>query len=330
MLPVGASAEPQMTPKPKIAIACQGGGSHTAFTAGALRAILTSPHFSAFELVGLSGASGGAICAALAWSGLISGGARPCDEAARRLGDFWRAIEAAEPADAWLNFCAVAWARAPLTMMLSPYLYAPVAERRLRDLIERFLPLPPRAIRLGKPKLFVGATDIGRGEGVALPGEDLTYDDIVASAALPPLFRAVHTRGGLWWDGLFSRNPPVREFTDCDRDDRPDHIWVIRINPKERREEPCTLWETIDRGNEISGNLALEQELKAIEKTNALRVDFPDAARRYKHMDVSTIELDLLGLDYASKLDRRPWQIRELMAHGDEKARVFLEAISPA
>ena len=44
----------------KIAIACQGGGSHTAFTAGVLKRILKEKK-GKFEIVGLSGTSGGAI-----------------------------------------------------------------------------------------------------------------------------------------------------------------------------------------------------------------------------------------------------------------------------
>ena len=48
-------------PGPRVAIACQGGGSHTAFTAGALSRLLATPREA--EIVGLSGTSGGAICA---------------------------------------------------------------------------------------------------------------------------------------------------------------------------------------------------------------------------------------------------------------------------
>ena len=67
---------------PKVAIACQGGGSHAAFAAGVLSELLSPSYVDRFELVGLSGTSGGAICAALAWAGLISGGP---EEARKRL-----------------------------------------------------------------------------------------------------------------------------------------------------------------------------------------------------------------------------------------------------
>jgi len=53
----------------KVAIACQGGGSQTAFTAGALKALTEArPQIGhEIDVVGISGTSGGAVCAALQW-----------------------------------------------------------------------------------------------------------------------------------------------------------------------------------------------------------------------------------------------------------------------
>ena len=60
----------------RIAIACQGGGSHTAFTAGVLERLLGAEELAGYEVVGLSGTSGGAVCALLAWSALLDGDPR--------------------------------------------------------------------------------------------------------------------------------------------------------------------------------------------------------------------------------------------------------------
>jgi len=49
--------------KLKIAIACQGGGSQTAFTAGALKTLCEARIGQEFDVVGISGTSGGAVCA---------------------------------------------------------------------------------------------------------------------------------------------------------------------------------------------------------------------------------------------------------------------------
>ena len=85
-----------MADRPKVAIACQGGGSHAAFAAGVLRALLAPDNFNRFDLVALSGTSGGAVCAALVWSGLISDAGDPAEEAARRLTAFWRELPSTE------------------------------------------------------------------------------------------------------------------------------------------------------------------------------------------------------------------------------------------
>ena len=71
--------------KVRVAIACQGGGSHTAFTAGALKRLLADERH---EVVALSGTSGGAICAVLAWYALLEKGG--AGRAAELLDSFWR------------------------------------------------------------------------------------------------------------------------------------------------------------------------------------------------------------------------------------------------
>jgi NTE family protein len=86
-----------------VAVACQGGGSHTAFTAGVLRETLRSLP-EEYEIGSLSGTSGGAMCAALAWDGL-----RRDDVAGDidRLGAFWEDVAAAAPWERLLNDVAL-------------------------------------------------------------------------------------------------------------------------------------------------------------------------------------------------------------------------------
>jgi hypothetical protein len=71
--------------KTKIAIACQGGGAETAFTAGALQALFEAKIDEEFDIVSLGGTSGGAVCASLIWYALQSG-EQPVWQ---RLLDFW-------------------------------------------------------------------------------------------------------------------------------------------------------------------------------------------------------------------------------------------------
>jgi len=305
---------------PKVAIACQGGGSHAAFAAGVLVSLLAAGTRERFELVALSGTSGGAMCACLAWAGMLSGGA---DEARARLERFWRDLEVRDLPDAAVNFWSVWLARLPVSLEVSPYAYEPFAETTLRALLHEHLDLESLApdMRRKGPKLFVGATDIQSGDRVIFDGEGLTYDRVVASAAVPPIFRAVAADGRLYWDGLFSTNPPVREFTDLA--ERPDEIWVVQINPQHREEEPRTAREIVDRRNELSGNLSLGQELYFIDRINRLLAGHTTLRARYKPIAIRVVELGLTDLDYPSKLDRTAALIERLIADGKTRAALF-------
>jgi NTE family protein len=314
-----------MSDVPSVAIACQGGGSHAAFAAGVLGTLLAPANRARYRLLALSGTSGGAMCAALAWAGLVKEGP---DEARRRLLAFWRDLEVHDLLDAAMNFWAVALARLPITAEISPYVYRPAAEPRLRALLRRHLDLdtlPSDEQRRAHPKLLIGATDIVSGLGVAFEGERLTYDDLIASAAIPPLFRAVPAHATLFWDGLFSRNPPIREFTNLPA--RPDEIWVVQINAQQRTREPRTMPEITDRRNELAGNLSLAQELSFVAKVNELLAEHPSLAARYKPIGIRIVELTL-ELDYPSKLDRSRGLIEALLEHGRERAELFFDDAS--
>jgi len=117
-----------------IAIACQGGGSHAAYAAGALPALL--PQFAnariaqqpqaeidkadLLQLAGISGTSGGAISALLAWYGFLLGGP---DAARERLEAFWNANCAILPGERLLNDALqLSGAMSQVDLKLSPYL----------------------------------------------------------------------------------------------------------------------------------------------------------------------------------------------------------------
>jgi len=145
---------------------------------------------------------------------------------------------------------------------------------------------------------------------------------------IPNLFRAVRLEDGTYWDGLFSQNPPVRDLLDAG----PDELWVIQINPRQRDTEPTTLAEIADRRNELSGNLSLHQELAFIEKIDQLlEAGLLQAGGKYKQVVVRVIELSrnsLPGARAASKLNRDPRFIQNLIAHGEQQAGEFLAALA--
>jgi NTE family protein len=153
---------------------------------------------------------------------------------------------------------------------------------------------------------------------------------ILASAAIPNLFCSVRPGdGGTYWDGLVSQNPPVRELTD----EGPDEIWVVQINPKELETEPRTVVEIADRRNELSGNLSLYQELHSIEKIDQLLEEgLLSRDGKYKQIVVRVMELSRSrfpqSLGTASKANRDPRFIEDLMSHGEDRAEEFLVALA--
>jgi NTE family protein len=60
--------------------------------------------------------------------------------------------------------------------------------------------------------------------------------------------------------------PLIRDLAEA----KPDEIWVIQIDPEERRAKLETTAEIEDRRNELSGNTSLNQELYFVRKINEL------------------------------------------------------------
>jgi NTE family protein len=320
---VAASEAPR-----RVAIACQGGGSHTAFTAGVLGRLFRRDALKDREVVALSGTSGGAICALLAWTALVAGDP---GRAGRLLREFWADNSATAPVERWVNSwvtSAAAWADVVAMPAVSPYTtpFPGAAEQEFRRLLNRrvdFDAIHPDADERW-PLLLIGAVDVLSGEFRTFDSrrDRITADTILASAALPTLFRAVNVGGDLYWDGLFSQNPPVKALTDAG----PDELWVIQINPQRIDTEPKSAAEIADRRNGLAGNLSLYQELSIIEKIDQLLDEGWLKPGRYKQIVVRIIELDL-KLSAASKLDREPGFLRRLIEHGDAQATAFLAAL---
>jgi NTE family protein len=311
------------TRRSRVAIACQGGGSHTAFTAGVLQELLGSLPDDV-DIVALSGTSGGAICATLAWDGLLRG---ETQRASQQLQRFWDSIAASEPWDLFLNHTLQFIVNLHNVMVmpnLSPYAFPPRAQEQMRDQLNQqlnFEELRELARRPGAPALQIGAVEVLTGHFEVFTGEDLQVECVLASTAIPELFPAVKVPGwGVYWDGLFSQNPPIHDLTDHNINE----LWVIQINPSACARIPTEINEISDRRNELAGNISLEQELRIIEMMNRLLAAGKLHDPKYHPIHVARIVLDR-DLDYASKLDRRPDFLDELKEHGMAQARWFLK-----
>jgi hypothetical protein len=159
---------------------------------------------------------------------------------------------------------------------------------------------------------------------------DRLIDCIAASAAIPTAIRGVEFDDHLYWDGLYSHNPPVHDLPDVHRkngkdgnEHNPREIWVIRINPMKRNGKPDTSPEIQDRRNELAGNLSLLQEIRAIRNMNGME----KGGRIYAPIAFGFIDMDesvASDLDYVSKLDKRKEFAEQLFNHGREQAESFM------
>lgn len=314
-----------------VAIACQGGGSHTAYTAGFLEAVLDSWDGAAAEceLVGISGTSGGAFNAAAVWYGLVS---QDASEAVSILDGLWSDLVADGPVDAWTNAWVVGWSRMEANGFPvfrpgpSSNPAAKVGQSQIASVLDRHIDFEAISDLCSEstPELVVGTVDVSCGTFDTFTNEEVTPEAILASTAIPKLYDAVEIDGRAYWDGLFSQNPPIEDLFEVPPERKPDELWVIQINPQARSETPSSAEEIADRRNELAGNLSLNQELRFIERVNGWIADGTLSDEEFSPVEVHRIELGReLGL--SSKLDRRPSFIEELRELGRKRAAEFLE-----
>lgn len=285
----------------RIAIAVQGGAANTAFAAGVFRALFEDGVHEQFEIASLSGSSGGAIAAALAWAALLKRDASPW----RRVEAFWQDHMAVTPAErAWNEHLVGALAAADAVRIPamgvgpgSPLVSAMIGLSSrglradftdLRRLLSKhldFAELAALARETPRPALVIGAVDVlsGRLAKFSSVRDELRVDHLLASCAVPNVEPAVEIGGRWYWDGLFSDNPPVSELIQAafvGAHNVPGEIWVVKVNPTRVDRLPQGFDAIGDRRAEIVGNLSLFQQLDALRivnhlvMTGALRNDF--------------------------------------------------------
>jgi len=356
--------------KPRVAIACQGGGSQTAFTAGVFKALFESRVQEHFNIVSLSGTSGGALCAFLIWYALKKGETPVW----RRLIDFWEDNAAQGYQEQFFNDCIIKTLEmvsrgqlpqfnvspaSPLLKVASSVVNQGMRSRftDLKELLEAhvdFAELAAWGAQTEPPVLLLGACNILSGKLHKFNSyrEPIRVEHLLASACIPNLFPAVSIGDEAYWDGLFSDNPPIDRLIKGDfvgKDNIAQEIWVIKINPTATDKIPTEPDDILDRRNELEGNVSLFQGLRQVEYLNELllkgafcqdflaRLDiaapvklpksFPDDPDQPFHIPMIEMSEDLVGtLNYESKLDRSPANIRRLIADGEKQGRSFLES----
>jgi NTE family protein len=278
--------------KTKVAIACQGGGSHAAFTAGALQALLEEGVQDQFDIISLGGTSGGALCVALVWYSLKKGD-RP---AWQRLIDFWQDNSAQTYQERVFNDVAIknlelisrGWLPhfniSPASPLLNYWTTLTTKALGLRSRFTDFQELLETHINFEEiaawgpqhepPILLLGASNIlsGKLHKFNSSYEPIKVEHILASCAIPNIFPAVEIGDDAYWDGIFADNPPLVGLTNPELIESPanvpEEIWVIKLNPTRRSEIPRQVDDILDRRNELEGNISLFQNLRTIERIN--------------------------------------------------------------
>jgi NTE family protein len=344
----------------RIAIACQGGGSQCAFVAGALGTLLANGVQHRSRIVGLSGTSGGAITAALAWVGLLEearGGGMPIQD---RIIGCWKDLSAQTPQEIFFDRACLAMLRMTEVGLLPSFASSPASAQfqfwsravsrligrpeftDLGVLLAKHVPFAklPTLVDADSPTLLVGAADVLEGAFKVFSSRrgEITLESVLASAAIPTLFPAVWVSGHAYWDGIFSSNPPILDFLrkpQMGEGTFPNEIWIIQVNRVRSDTVPELPADIFDRRNHLSGNLSLQHELQVVDIFNALssRGAFTDELRAYFGLGATdTITVRFLrmsaelqqSLDYPSKLSRQPAHIDTLIADGVSQAKAFL------
>lgn len=255
-----------MANEKRIDLALQGGGAHGAFTWGVLERILEDERI---EIAGVSGASAGALNAAVLAHGLVSGGR---EGARRALWGFWKSVSRASASGMfpfplfdgvfahWMRRAAATPFFNAAQTLMSPYQFNPLNVNPLRRTLESQLDV--ETLRsAAAPQLFVSATDVRTGKPRVFRNADLSIDALMASACLPTLFQAVEIGEDAYWDGGYAANPPILPLIE---ESPASDLLLVTVNPSVREEAPRTPQDIISRLNEITFNASLVSQMRTL------------------------------------------------------------------
>ncbi len=306
----------------RVDLALQGGGSHGAFTWGALDRLLEEDWI---EVEGISGTSAGAMNAAVFASGMATGGR---DGARAALEEFWRRVSRAAmlspfqrtPLDRMTGNWTLDHAPAFIAMdlmarLVSPYAAGSGSANPLADILSEVIDF--ERLASGPVKLFITATNVRTGRGRVFRKHEITPQVLLASACLPTMFQAVEIDGEPYWDGGFSGNPTLTPLVrECESGD----TFLVQINPTVRQKAPRSAREIASRMNEISFNAVLLKELRMIAVLRQVVDAGSGEGRRWAGMRIHRIDGDIMEkLGDSSKLNAE-WAFLTMLRDEGRKA----------
>ncbi len=323
-------AKPEPPREPLLVdLALQGGGSHGAFTWGVLDRLLEEPWL---RIEAISGASAGAMNAAVLVSGYMQGGAAGARAA---LDGYWgRVAEAARfspiqrsPLDRMMGRWSLDASPGYIMMdlmsrLVSPYNLNPTGHNPIRKILEDSIDFAH--LNEAEIKVFITATNVHTGRGRVFRNKEITPEALLASACLPTMFQAIEIDGESYWDGGYAGNPTISPLV---RESKADDIILVQINPRERRTTPRTAGEILDRINEISFNAPLMKELRMIALLRQAADPGTGEGRRWAGMRTHRIVTDKLAeFGASSKLNAEGPFLSMLKEEGRKAAGDFLKS----
>jgi NTE family protein len=245
------------TPPRRLSLALQGGGSFGAFTWGVLERLLEEPNC---EIDAISGASVGAVNAALLACGLATGGR---EGARRQLARFWNRITNESSFRSLMLIggfspagSSVAFASTLRSGQFEPFDLDPLREALAKD-------IDFSALRASTcPKLLIAATRIRDGRLKIFGNADMTPDVLLASTCPPLVHCAIEIAGEPYWDGGFAANPPLLDLV---RQSEASDVLLVQITPSRDSYVPITMAAIDRRLDQIMANSALNAEVAGLE-----------------------------------------------------------------
>jgi NTE family protein len=248
---------PKPWPPRRLALALQGGGSFAAFTWGVLERLLEEP---SCEFDAISGASAGAVNAALLVSGLVEGGR---EMARARLKQFWdRTMQEASFRSLML---IGGYSPAGSAVSFGPALRSGRADPFDPDLLREALARDINFAALqdpAAPRLLVAATRVRDGSLQIFGNQAITPDTLLASTCPPQLHCAVEIDGESYWDGGYGANPPLVRLV---QDSHSTEVLVVQVTPARDNYIPVTHAAIDRRLDQITANSVLNAEIAALE-----------------------------------------------------------------
>lgn len=312
--------------KRPILLALQGGGSHGALAWGVIDRLLEE---NRYPITAISGTSAGAMNAVVMASALTRGGPKQAKSA---LEAFWRDVSQSgraspirrTPMARWMGSWSLDDSPAyqwfdMLSRAVSPYQTSLPDHHPLRSILEAHVDFD---VLNGSDaaRVYLTATNVRTGLPKVFTQPELTVEAVLASAALPTLFRAIEIDGDPYWDGGYVGNPALFPLVALEE---PGDLVIVQTNPFTRDGVPRSARDITNRLNEITFNSALLKELRVL--TTARE------AGRFSDLRLHRVHGDDHLADYApsSKLNVEWAYLRHLFDQGRQQGGRFLDRHGP-